>query len=94
MMDTKNTGLAETRRTTGAAVLPLLGTLLLAAVVAGLSGCKKDESRVDNTVNEIHDVAADAKDKIRDEAADAKVRIQDQTQDAKEDIKDAAEDPS
>ncbi len=91
-MDTKNSGPAMKHRVTGGAALPLLGTLLLAASVAGPTGCKKDESHVDNTVNELHDVAADAKDKIRDEAADAKARIQDQTRDAKEDIKDAADD--
>ena len=93
MMDTKNIEFASARRVSRASALPRLGTLLLLAALVGLPACtKKEEVGTNETLNEVHDVAADAKAKIRDEATDAKNKIHEETRDAKEEIKDAAAD--
>ena len=94
MTNTKTTKRALMHRTIGSAKSPLIGTLLLAAAVAGFSGCKKDESGMEKAANDLHDAAVDAKDEIKDEAAEAKDKIKDEARDAKDEMKDAVDDRS
>ena len=90
MVDTKTEGLADRRGANRSAGLPLLGTLLLAAGVVGISGCeKKDDAGVDKSVNEVHDAEAEARDKIRYEAMEAREKIHAESENAKEEIKES-----
>lgn len=70
-----------------------LAALVLIAAIAGPPGCTKQEDvRANETMNDVHDVAAEAKSNIREEAADAKDKIQKESREAREEIKDATAD--
>lgn len=58
-----------TRAKRGAAV-PVLGSILFAALVTGLPACEKDDGGVSEAVEEMKDEAKDAKDEIKDEIDD------------------------
>jgi hypothetical protein len=70
-----------------------IAALFLTVAIAALPGCtKKEEIGSNETLNEVHDVAADAKARIRDEATDAKDKIREEAREAREEIKDVAAD--
>jgi len=49
---------------------PLLGSLLLAAVVVGLPACEKKDDGLSEAVEEFQDEVKDTKDEIKDEIDD------------------------
>ncbi len=57
-------------RTGRGAAWSSVGWLLLAAAVAGVPGCEKKQSTLDEAVEEMQDEAKDAKDEIKDEIDD------------------------
>ena len=70
MNDSKDQTGTSVQRANRVAAVPLLGTLLLAAVVTGLPACEKKDGGVSEAVEEIQDEAKDAKDEIKDEIDD------------------------
>ena len=70
MMDPKGELWMSGSRAKRGAALPLLGSILFAAVVAGLPACEKDDGGVAEAVEELKDEAKDAKDEIKDEIDD------------------------
>jgi hypothetical protein len=71
MMDPKGEIWMSGSRSKRGAALPLLGSILFAAVVAGLPACeKKEDGGVSEAVEELKDEAKDAKDEIKDEIDD------------------------
>jgi hypothetical protein len=93
MMNAKNSRIGSVPLASKSSIATCVTTLLLTAAIAGLPGCTKQEEVGSNeTMNEVHDVAAEAKANIRDEAAEARNKIQEESREAREEIKDATAD--
>jgi len=69
-MDPKGVIWASGSRAKRGTAFPLLGSILLAAVVAGLPACERNDGGVSEAVEEMKDEAKDAKDEIKDEIDD------------------------
>lgn len=73
MIDQKNElsmEMGRVERRIGGTNRAFVGGLLLAAVVAGLPGCERKQSKFDEAVEELQDETKDAKDEIKDEIDD------------------------